>query len=443
MSKYLTKQQSGMVRVVARQLSAQMDASCLAAATQRLVAFCVEDGPLPNAAKDASFLVEGLAYANPAAVLPVLLPALLEGVVVVEGGGSWRLGTVSARVLAWRLRLLRGAVRYGGRALLPFAEALQAAVRHTLGHEDGSVAGAGAKCLKALLSGLAETYPLDYRSAPHGDTWASVAVAWHECSAEEASLAAALLEEHLLLPLQDLARGGTRAADGPSHKRAAAWKASLGSAHACLRGGAALLHDHDPRHESGDDGAQGLPTGSAAVRFGGPLALVGLRQRAAAAAADAHAHLWGPSEEGTEGLGPHRAVLTAEWIKVAGALLGQRGGAMAHLANRRRFISRHLSLQLSSPAAATLARVHNDSFLPEALGIPVASHRSPCALRVPTSAPWRRVRRPRTRRRSCRRRGAGCLVECSSSVRLRTSWRDTPRPSTASPSPCATPPTPR
>lgn len=347
-ARYLTKQQSGMLRVVARQLFGQMDSQCLAAATQRLVAFC-EDGPLPNAAKDASFLVEGLAYANPAAVLPTLLPALLEGLVIggsesaqkrtaegsakpaAEASARWGLGALASRALAWRLRLLRGAVRYGGRALLPFAGRLQATLRCTLGHEDAGVAGGAAKLLKALLAGLAETYPRDYRSAPpvswprahgalpplsdDGRSWASVAVAWHECSAEEATLAAALLEEHLLAPLETL--GGSTADGAPAdgraaHARALAWQGAARSALACLRGGASLLHDHGPEDDR-DDGAQGLHTGSAAVRFG---LLVGLRQRAAAAATHAHARLWGLGEEGKEGLGPHRAVLTAEWIKV-------------------------------------------------------------------------------------------------------------------------------
>ena len=367
MSHFLQKQQSGILRVMARQLFAQMDRDCLKSATQQLLTFCLEHGPLPNAAKDFSFLIEGLVFADPVIVIPSILPALLEDLVVeklmaqksaaqeerkksalspsprVEKGVDdevWRLGSLSTRELTWRLRLLRGAVRHGGSALLPFAEVLQATVRHTLHHDTTSVSDNAAKLLKSMLAGLAETYPLDFRSLPPNEWiyahtygalsrqplqdkdsghWASVAVAWHECSEKEAILAAALLEEHLLKPLESLARhegafSNDATSSGDQAARTTTWKNAFRSTLACLRGGASLLHDFDSS-QGGDDGAQGLPTGSAATRYSMPQ-LKGMRQRAINAANTAHSILWGTESNDGISFGPSRAFIAEEWIKV-------------------------------------------------------------------------------------------------------------------------------
>jgi hypothetical protein len=366
MSHFLTKQQLGILRVVSRQFFAQMDRDCLKNATQQLLTFCSEHGPLPNAAKDVSFLIEGLVYADPATVLPSIFPALLENLVVkrksyhsydakgdveksflpsstqVESDAdaeAWHLGNLSTRELTWRLRLLRGAVRYGGSALLPFTENLRATLRHTLNHDTASVSDNAAKLLKSMLAGLAETYPLDFRSLPPKEWprahsygallreplqtkerghWASVAVAWHECSENEATLAAALLEEHLLEPLEALAcseEAFSSATASPSDQtaRTTTWKNAMRSALACFRGGASLLHDFDS--SQGDDEAQGLSTGSAASRYSIPQ-LKGMRQRAVAAANVAHTMLWGTESNEGRGFGPSQAIIAEEWIKV-------------------------------------------------------------------------------------------------------------------------------
>ena len=159
-----------MLRTVLRLLFGQMDRAAFDAATDQVLEL-VTGRPLVNAVKEVSFVVEACVFASPAAALCRLFVPLTDG--ILAGGVSECpvLGGLSNRELAWRLRLLAGACRYGGAELLPFGPTLKAILSETCVHRDGDVAKSSGKLLRAVLHGLAETYPTDYRSCPRDSEW--------------------------------------------------------------------------------------------------------------------------------------------------------------------------------------------------------------------------------------------------------------------------------
>ena len=136
-----------------------MDAPLHAAATRALYAALVENGPLPNAAKEAAALCDGCVAARPASGARALVPPLCDA---ARDAGA------RAASRAWALRLLGGCVRRaGGPVLAAHGDALRAAVRGAALADDGragaregegfaathEMAKAARKCARQALRG--------------------------------------------------------------------------------------------------------------------------------------------------------------------------------------------------------------------------------------------------------------------------------------------------
>ncbi|KAG5177989.1 hypothetical protein JKP88DRAFT_330915 [Tribonema minus] len=275
---------SYLLRGICRQLFAQMDAAALAHASRALLTKLLES-PLSDGAKDAAAALEGCALAAPERAMALFVPALTADV----------RRDAPHRLVAWRLRLLSGLVKHArgvapapavgareargaavvahaaqlrsalgaGAAVVPHAAQLRSALAAGMAHGDRHARKTACKLLRHMLHGLVEVYPVDSRSLPPA-RWSQIGtpaewhrlgeppllhprdqldVRWHEPQEDELKLAAALVQEFVLAPLDALA-----AADAMHTYPIEAWRANLKSAYYGLRGCMAAARDTPEPH---------------------------------------------------------------------------------------------------------------------------------------------------------------------------------------------------
>lgn len=254
-----------LIRVVTQQLFTMADEPAAEMACAKVVRF-VMDRALPNAEKDAAAMVEMVASARPARTVSTLFPSLCDGLLAPKTASSnaavFAPGA-SPVLLRWRLQLLSGLARGAGAALAPHGCALRRLISAGISHKDKRVRKGARKLLRKALIGLCELRPADSRSLPPS-RWENVHsvaewrrlceplaggevdAAWVEPSQEGLSLAALLLEDFLLRPMQELTAElakGSSAEDAGTAAAAGVWREHLKTMDYAFRGGVCMLGD--------------------------------------------------------------------------------------------------------------------------------------------------------------------------------------------------------
>ncbi len=203
------------------------------AALDRVVSWLSGVGVI-EAVKDVARLEEALVASSPVAGLAKLVPLHTSAIATAAGNDD--------KLVAWHARLLSGAVKSSGAAVLPHLPAITAALRTCLGSKDSDVRDAGGKLLRWSLACLLSTYDAESRShAPSawanlGMTWQSWAMpyawtapgntqakaleaaglalpglepAWHSPSTPERTAALALVQEFIVGPMDRLSAFAT------------------------------------------------------------------------------------------------------------------------------------------------------------------------------------------------------------------------------------------
>lgn len=256
----------GLISVVMRQLFMMMDEPAAEVASGKVLRF-VTDRPLPNVEKDVAAIVTVIARARPARTVATFLPALCDGLLANSDPPALTPGT-SPGILRWRLRLLSGLARGAKLAMAPHGSILRRLIAAGIKHSDKSVRKSARKLLRKALEGLCEITLADTRSLPPA-RWANADsvlewrrlcepvstneqdTTWVEPSPEALALAAGLLEEFFVQPMQllslELSRERGEGDDDAATASSAVgvWRENLKTMDYALRGGVALLSDRD------------------------------------------------------------------------------------------------------------------------------------------------------------------------------------------------------
>lgn len=189
------------IQIVAAPLFASFGSDTLPTATRMLTSFAL-NSPAASTAKDMSLLLKAAARVNADLILHEVLPLLLDDLLHKR-----------AQSIAYRVRLLSGAVRYAGRAIIPYMSRLINCLHPLLGATNKDVRKAACKLLRHLLSCLSESYTLEAPISRDSTTDVYSGISWHLPSPEELRLAGDLISEFALRPLESAARsvhlGGT------------------------------------------------------------------------------------------------------------------------------------------------------------------------------------------------------------------------------------------
>lgn len=269
----------GLISVVMRQLFMMMDEPAAEVASGKVLRF-VTDRPLPNVEKDVAAIVKVIAWARPAWTVATLFPALCDGLLANSDPPALTLG-ISPGILRWRLRLLSGLARGAKLAMAPHGSILRRLIAAGIQHNDKTVRKSARKLLRKALEGLCEIALAETRSLPPA-RWANVDsvlewrrlcepvstneqdTAWIEPSPEALALAAGLLEEFFVQPMQilslELSRERGEGDDDAATASSAVgvWREHLKTMDYALRGGVALLSDRDIPGEDDDASSEHL-----------------------------------------------------------------------------------------------------------------------------------------------------------------------------------------
>lgn len=271
---------SGLIKVVTEQLFTMADEPAAKVASSKIFLF-VTDQAVPNVEKDLAAMVEVMASALPAKTVATFFPALCDGLLVTSTttsiSSAFAPGT-SPVLLQWRLRLLSGLARGSRAALVPHGLTLRRLIAAGIGHSDKKVRKCGRKLLRKALHGLCELSPSEKRSLPPA-RWANVHsviewrrlceplpagehdITWVQPSAEGLVLAAELLEDFLVRPMEELSlKLSTRCSKEDSSARAistspSVWREHLKTMDYSFRGAVCLLGDRETpgEDEGGSD----------------------------------------------------------------------------------------------------------------------------------------------------------------------------------------------
>ena len=271
-----------LIKLVTQQLFTMADEPAAEMAATKVFRF-VTDRALPHVGKDAAGMVEMVASARPERTVSTFFPALCDGLLAASTPSSetpaFASGT-SPALLRWRLQLLSGLVRGAGAALAPHGPTLHLVITAGISHGDKGVRKGARKVLRKALQGLCETYPTDWRSLPPA-RWAKLSsaaewrricepvaaeemdIAWVQPSTEGLTLAANLLDDFLVRPLNELALELARepAEDETtvgSAIRAGVWREHLKTIEYAFRGAVCLLGDRGTPGEDDEAPCQHL-----------------------------------------------------------------------------------------------------------------------------------------------------------------------------------------
>lgn len=274
-----------LIKLVTQQLFTMTDEPAGKMAAAKLVQF-VTDSPLPNVEKDASAMVEMMAWARPERTMSTLFPALCEGL-LVTATGSTALASLtpglSPSLLRWRLRMLSGLARGAGAALASKSTTLRHLIAAGTKHSDKGVRKCARKLLRKALHGLCELWGADTRSLPPS-RWANCnsvlewrrlckpipvgehEVVWIMPCVKGLTLAGEIIRDFLVRPMKDLSEvlankicgvngeaQGTLAASPTS-----IWREELKTMNYALRGSVCMLGDRGTPEEDEAGAADGL-----------------------------------------------------------------------------------------------------------------------------------------------------------------------------------------
>lgn len=136
---------AALIRLTSRRFFNAMDPTMHATATAKVINF-VTSHTLPDAAKECAYLLETCCFIRPETALKTVIPALTD----------INPATAPARTLAWRLRLLAGAVRRSFGAVVPYLPKLVPLITASIDHEDKVVRKSGGKLLRRCLQALTD-----------------------------------------------------------------------------------------------------------------------------------------------------------------------------------------------------------------------------------------------------------------------------------------------
>jgi len=241
-----SRHQASMLREMLHQIFCACDKKAHKIAVN-IVAEFIQDKTCFDAVRDLSGLLQGLVNAQPSSVQKII-PILVKDV-----------ENLPDNVVAYRLRLLSGVVRFAGPEILKYEHTILKCVRVGLeavrdGHRNHRLTKATCKLIRHLLFGLCEFYPLghSYRPTTIGQnaTLNTCKVAWHIPSGKEIDLAAKIWQEFPLSMLNILEEETQLAKDGQTTRASESARGAMRILHYALRGGIALLLDSDSQENS-------------------------------------------------------------------------------------------------------------------------------------------------------------------------------------------------
>jgi len=170
-----------------------MDASMHATATSKVLAFLLNN-TLPDAAKECAYLLETCCYTNREAALRTIIPRLTD----------INPSTASARTLAWRLRLLAGAVRRSFDAVVPYIPKLLPLIDSSIDHEDKLVRKSGGKLIRRCLQALTDLMLRDIHlgEAPTKFNMDTLGAQWYVPGSVDLRAAMELVKRYILSSLE-------------------------------------------------------------------------------------------------------------------------------------------------------------------------------------------------------------------------------------------------
>lgn len=269
----------GLITVVTQQLFMMMDEPAAEVASGKVLRF-VTDRALPNVEKDVAAILEMIAWARPARTVASFFPALCDGLLTNSNPPALTPG-ISPMLLRWRLRLLSGLARGAKLAMVPHGSTLRCLIAIGIKHSDKSVRKSARKLLRKALEGLCEINLADTRALPparwvDADSvleWRRLCepistseqdTTWVEPSPEALALAAGLLEDFFVQPMQALSLelskecGEENGDVATASSAAGVWREHLKTMGYALRGGVALLSDRDTPGEDDDVSSEHL-----------------------------------------------------------------------------------------------------------------------------------------------------------------------------------------